>query len=305
MDPLVSAIIPAYNRLERTSRAVASVVEQHYSPIEIIVVDDGSQPPIPTDVLPADDAVRAATIVRHDGNRGANVARNTGINHANGEYVAFLDSDDEWEPTKIDRQIGQLTNSDYEASYTSVKQVDSSGKVNAVRRAASSGDLSDSLITGNVIGTFSSFCISASAIDRAGRPDPALPAWQDWEWYLRLSETVAFGAIEEPLTIRHNEGDQISSSFTPKRDVAYPAVLEQIHRLSADDSQLRVGKGHATFQLGYSALSNHRFSEARSLFLRAIQTLPTEPKFYLFLSIAGPQYSWSQRAKRFLVRMTQ
>lgn len=304
MPPLVSAIIPAYNRPERTSRAITSAVEQSYSPIEIIVVDDGSQPPIPADVMPSDESVDNY-IVRHDENRGANVARNTGIDHASGEYVAFLDSDDEWKPTKIERQIGQLSNSNYQSSYTSVKQVDSSGQENAIRRAVSSGDLSDSLIKGNVIGTFSSFCISASVIDDAGRPDPDLPSWQDWEWYLRLSETVKFGAIEEALTIRHNEGDQISSSFTPKRDIAYPAVLEQIRQLSITDSQLREGKGHVTFQLGYSALSNHRFSEARALFWQALRTLPTEPKFYIFLCIAGPQYRWSRRTKRFLMRRVQ
>jgi len=94
IDPLVSVVIPAYNRAEFLLRAIRSVTLQEYSALEIIVVDDGSNVAI-ADTL-AQERDRRIRSIRRDRNGGAAVARNTGIQQARGSLVAFLDSDDEY-----------------------------------------------------------------------------------------------------------------------------------------------------------------------------------------------------------------
>lgn len=103
-NPLVSVVIPTYNRAGLLREAVESVLKQTYSPVEVVVVDDGS----------TDDT---AAVVQEYGNRvrysrrpngGVNAARNIGFKQAKGQYVALLDSDDLWEPYKIELQVELL-----------------------------------------------------------------------------------------------------------------------------------------------------------------------------------------------------
>lgn len=100
-SPLVSVILPTYNRDWSLKRAVDSVLAQDYPHIELIVVDDGS-----TDSTPSLLAAYGNRLVSvRQANKGVSAARNTGIGQAEGEFIALLDSDDAWEPNKISRQV--------------------------------------------------------------------------------------------------------------------------------------------------------------------------------------------------------
>ena len=300
---LISAIIPAYNRPDRTQRAIDSVAEQSHTPIELVVVDDGSEPPLRGELSIPDEPFREVVFKRHEKNRGGNVARNTGIEHASGEYLAFLDSDDEWDHRKIRRQVKGLRQSNSEASYTGVKQLDPEGKTNAVKKATRSGDLLSDLLNGNSIGTFSSVVIESEAVDRVGKPDPNMPSWQDWEWYLRLAANgVTFDAIRQPLTIRHNEGEQISRSYVPKRDESYPVIKERITEYASTADEERIALAYLDYQLGYSALVNHRYADARRLFINGIRQNPKETQFLVYLLSSGPHYPIVRRVKRAITR---
>jgi glycosyltransferase involved in cell wall biosynthesis len=101
---LVSVIIPTYNRTKTIERAVNSVLNQTWKKIEIIVVDDGSTDQTNETLKAYGDKIR----VIHQPNAGASAARNTGIKAATGEIISFLDSDDEWLPSKTERQIKLL-----------------------------------------------------------------------------------------------------------------------------------------------------------------------------------------------------
>jgi glycosyltransferase involved in cell wall biosynthesis len=103
-SPLVTAIIPYFNRAHTIVRALRSIERQTYPNIEIIVVDDGSQI-APEQAIADADLSQRVTIIRLDQNRGPSAARNAGIRAANGSFVAFLDSDDEWKDEKISRQM--------------------------------------------------------------------------------------------------------------------------------------------------------------------------------------------------------
>ena len=105
MAPWVSVIIPTYNRAALVAEALASVQAQTYRDFEIVVVDDGG-----TDGTAAALAEwREVKVLRHSRRRGVSAARNTGINAARGQWLAFLDSDDLWLPDKLARQIAYLT----------------------------------------------------------------------------------------------------------------------------------------------------------------------------------------------------
>ena len=102
--PLISVIIPVFNRKDVLVRAVRSVLAQTFTDFDLIVVDDGSREDI-AEALGNVLQKPNVSLVRHETNRGAGASRNTGVAHATGRYVAFLDSDDEWRPEKLEHQL--------------------------------------------------------------------------------------------------------------------------------------------------------------------------------------------------------
>ncbi|MET4277395.1 MULTISPECIES: glycosyltransferase family 2 protein [unclassified Bradyrhizobium] len=106
---LVSVVIPLFNRQDRIEGAIRSALSQQPKPLEIIVVDDGSSDLPDETWLPGiDPCVR---VIRHEKNRGGAVARNTGIDAAKGDVIAFLDADDRWLPGKLQTQLAQTAGS--------------------------------------------------------------------------------------------------------------------------------------------------------------------------------------------------
>ncbi|MDJ0512494.1 MAG: glycosyltransferase family A protein, partial [Methyloceanibacter sp.] len=105
----VTAIIPAYNRSHCIGRALESVFAQTLPPDETIVVDDASTDDLAAALAPFGDRIRR---VRHESNQGAAAARNTGLQAATGDWVAFLDSDDVWHRDKQARQLAHMARED-------------------------------------------------------------------------------------------------------------------------------------------------------------------------------------------------
>ncbi len=101
MPPIVSVVIPVYNHAHRVGSAISSVLSQTYGNYEVIVVNDGSTDNLAETLL----QFTGIRLINHDANFGRAAARNTGVLAARGEYIAFLDADDQWKPTKLARQI--------------------------------------------------------------------------------------------------------------------------------------------------------------------------------------------------------
>ncbi|MFO1060552.1 MAG: glycosyltransferase family A protein [Dongiaceae bacterium] len=209
--PLVSVVIPTYNRAATLARAVESVLAQTYPSFELLIVDDAS-----TD----DTAARIAPYLggrvalhRRPRNGGATAARNAGIALARGAYVAFLDSDDEWLPEKLARQVAlfEAGPPDLGLVYAGLWQlVDGRPPVAVPPRQR--GRVYDALRWRNRIGTASGVMVRRAVLQRVGGFDERLPACEDWDLWLRIARDHRVDAVAEPLLRYHDgNGDRLSN----------------------------------------------------------------------------------------------
>lgn len=213
MKPLVTAVIPTYNRQDLLNKAVASVLRQTYNNIETIIVDNGRLPEgTYNDIIGLGNNIRYFKIPEH----GANYARNRGIMEAHGEYIAFLDDDDEWLPTKIeecikvfecDNQIG-LVFTDKRIIY------EDEGISFYSRSRFSSDDAATEILIRNFIGTTSCVMVK-KALLKDNMFDITMPACQDHDLWIRLCRLCKVGYIDKPLLnyYQRNSLGQISSDY--------------------------------------------------------------------------------------------
>ena len=122
MNDLVSVITPAYNSARYIGETIRSVLSQTYEQWEMIVVDDGSEDETASVVTGFDE--KRIRCIRHSEKRGVAEARNTALRYARGRWIAFLDSDDLWEPQKLERQLDFMQEHGYGFSYTNYIEVD-------------------------------------------------------------------------------------------------------------------------------------------------------------------------------------
>jgi glycosyltransferase involved in cell wall biosynthesis len=300
-EPLVSVVLPTYNRPERIRHAVESVREQTYGNIELIVVDDCSLMPAERELSDIEFEGLGVRYVRHTENRGANTARNNGIEAARGEFVAFLDDDDEWTPTKIERQIRAFSETDPGVGviYTGMRVVYRNRT--QVTANTVSGDVTKDILVGRSLAPFSTVMVRTSAIEQVGVLDERFPSWQDREWYLRLSQWCRFEALPEPLTIRNMaHEDRIAKDFEAKRDVSYPLLLSKHRPLAAEYGRLIERRFVATYSesLGTAAVRNGYHADATKYLLEAIVHYPFSATSYThLLASLGGEYTYRPARK--------
>lgn len=306
--PLVTVVIPTYGRPEYLVDAVRSVVDQTYDPVELVVVDDHSPEPI-APVLDdvATDGLDRFRCVRHEENRGANAARRTGIEAGRGEYVAFLDDDDYWRPSLVERAVDAFERDgpSPDVVVVSAEMVDGAGDRIGTTPIAASGRVTPDLLAGDVkAGTFSQTVVRRDLVERVGYPDERLPSWQDKEWHIRLSEHARYASIADLLVVRRvADHEQISDNYAEKRDVSYPLLVSKHRSLAASYGRDCERRFLATLNctLGFSALRNGEWTSSLSHLVTAIRYNPrlSSAYLYLLLALGGPATFRSvQRLKR-------
>ncbi|MFB6130751.1 MAG: glycosyltransferase family 2 protein [Salinigranum sp.] len=270
--PLVSVIIPTYNRTDLLSRAVESVLAQTFEDFELVVVDDGSTEDVESVVDGYDDD--RLRYVAHETNHGANVARNTGIDVAAGEYVAFLDSDDEWRPGKLAAQVGRLeSESEPESGSESEEWVAAycdydvvvpglTGKlVQLGARLLGSGAserheggeelVADVLADDLQTGAGSTLLVRTDVARDVGGFDPRLDWFQDPEFLIRVLKAGKLAHVTESLVIRHYSG-------TPDVDTIRRTDEQFLGKFADDVDRYE--------SLGYDIAGTHRFLLAKYSF---------------------------------------
>ena len=212
--PTVSVIIPTYRRPAELERALRSVLDQNFSDIEVIVVDDN--PPDSAERRRTEELLgRTSGPLRHlknDTPLGGAGARNVGIQAAGGQFIAFLDDDDQWLPGKLQKQMDLFAGlaEDVCSVDTGFYEIDQRRGTTRTVMPALRGEIFDALLVKHKgrAPKLSSMVCRAAALRRVGGFDEQLPSRQDLDLYLRLARHYRFEYIAEPLMNKyiHNAG---------------------------------------------------------------------------------------------------
>lgn len=303
--PLVSVVVPTYGRDDRLfQEAVESIADQTYDPVELVVVDD-SPDEVSTWLDAHTDWFSTTRCLRGENHGGAAAARNTGIRNATGEFVAFLDDDDIWYPGKLTRQVETFrrTGDEVGVVYTALEYV-RDGEIIRRGTASTRGDVTEPILTGASLGTFSTLMVRASLVAKAGLIDTKLPMLEDREWCLRLSRHCRFETVDEPLVrYRQGEHEQLTDDYETLRDVAVPHYRRKHRDLAAS-----YGRGCERRFLAAlnrtcvnAALSSGAYSYARRFALRSLVYDPMNVRAWMYL-VAAIGGNWTYTSLRWLRR---
>ncbi len=198
-EDLVSVVIPNYNYAHYLREAIDSVLAQTYSEIEIIVVDDGSKDDSKEILTGYGDRVR--TIFQQ--NQGVSAARNNGVKESCGEFIAFLDADDAWLPTKIEKQVARFqADEKLGLVHVGVDEIDADGNSLVHRLEGVEGKVCTVLLMlkrEGVLGGGSGMMVRRSVFDETGGFDMRLSTSADWDLAYRVSERDTVGFVAEIL----------------------------------------------------------------------------------------------------------
>ena len=307
--PRVSVILPTYRRAAFLRRAIASVQAQTTQGWELIVVDDNGDDAYRQateaviDDLSADTRIR---YVQHAENRGGGAARNSGVRLAKAPFTAFLDDDDEWHPSKLERQLACIEGAPDSVAlvYCRVRVVfTKTGRERFTPTTGRSPSVSE-LLRRNTVGTTSCVLCRTDALREVGLFDETLPARQDLDLYVRLAERYSFAFVDAPLVTVHVHGDaRISTNLDDSIRANELFTLKYRTRVEADPDVR-----HALiYDLGKLLVAAGRYREARSVLARAWCTRPLDlriaARFAQTFSATRAIASPARRARSMLRRM--
>lgn len=228
---LVSVIIPTYNREQYLAEAIASVLDQDYAPIELIVIDDGSSDGTADTVAPFADRL----LYRLQENQGIAAARNAGVNLSHGQFLAFLDSDDIWEPGKLRLQMAVFhARPSTGVVYGHARQF-FSPEMTAPERARIRQQ--EGIFAAP---TASSLLVSRTTFERVGPFDQSLNLSVDMDWYARMTEIkMDVVMLPDVLFLRRLHQTNINRTCADEQ-------IERVRLLKATlDRRRRMGKNSA------------------------------------------------------------
>ena len=236
----LSVIIPSYNRAPLLERALDSVLSQSHAADEIIVVDDGST----DDTRQLIKARYPQINYLYQDNKGVSSARNLGITHSNCEWICLLDSDDSWQPDKLEKQVQALTdNPGYILCHTNETWYRNGKVLNQGKKHKKyGGHIFQHCLPLCAISP-SSVMINRQLFDDVGLFDETLPACEDYDMWLRISCKYPVLFLDEPLTNKYGgHEDQLSRQHWGMdrfRIIALQKIIES-KRLNDSDRQAAI-----------------------------------------------------------------
>jgi len=278
--PLVSVVIPTYNRAERLKRALESVFNQTFTDFEIIVVDDGSQDNTEEIIKNMQDP--RIRFIKHPRNLGVSAARNTGIKASKGRYIAFLDSDDLWDRKKLEKQLIKIFQERADLCYTSVVFKTEKGKIVRKQVALYSGYIFPILLKKNIIGTASCVMVRQEIFKKVGLFNRNLSYREDYEMWLRIARTSKVAAVAEELTIQIvHEGNRLSHNIHKRINGFEIIINEFLPELNKHPKAL----SKQMYELGKLYLKTHNPKKAEDCFINSLKTYPSPNSIFKTLMI--------------------
>ena len=284
---MVSVVITTYKREpSMLSRAIESVISQTYQALELIVVDDSPELfPLRKEVEKTvceygnNNKGISVRYIAHEENLGACAARNTGIKNAKGEYIAFLDDDDEWLPEKTEKQIAVMQKTNAALVYCGrICKDDNTGNSFVEKVEYHRGKVFKSLLYQNFIGSTSFPLINIDALRKAGGFDELMQSAQDYDTWLRIAENHEIDYVQEPLVIYHtHNGEQITNN--PRKRIDGLERLNQKYKQYIDSDAALWYRRHMIIAPYYAM--NGEKKEAKKIWLECVKKCPWKIKDHI------------------------
>lgn len=268
INPVISVVIPSYNRSEFIPRAVRSVFRQTFNDIELLVIDDGSTDDTILLLHSLQQEDSRLKVIQHERNLGSQAARNTGILASHGEFIAFLDSDNEWMPDKLERQISLIndSSSNIGALYSGFIRVHVDGRPTTKQIPRVKGKIYKTALT-EWIADMNTLVVRKDILNKSGLLDERIRSYQEWDLCIRLAKVTEFDFVNEPLVIYH---------MHDKPTISKDQMLDALGYLDV----ISVHRDEIIEHLGYQGYVRHllaaslRFAEADDF--KTARTLLTE-----------------------------
>lgn len=247
-QPLVSVIVPTYNRPAFLKESIGSIIAQTYKNLEIIVVNDFGQD---VNEILSELGDKRIKYIRHEQNKGLAAARNTGIQNSKGKYIAYLDDDDVFYPEHIETLVSYLETGNEKIAYTdahrAIQKLDNGKYVTIQRDIPFSRDFSrDQLLYLN-IAPVQCFMHEKAICGQLGLFEESLPAHEDWEYWLRLSRHYDFKHLPVVTSEFRQRTDQTNMTttrhlgfYTSYRDIVHKYYFESREKPEIQNIQVNI-----------------------------------------------------------------
>jgi len=287
----ISAIVPVYNCARYVGKAIESIFAQTHPASEIIVVDDGS-----TDgTRDALERYKSSITYIYQKNAGEPAARNTGMRHSSGDYIAYLDADDLWMPDKLELQLQYLkTHPNCDLVYTDMMTFDDQGIIEHSVRAARgrvycSGKIFPQLFRETLFGS-GSVLFRKEAAEKVGGFDETFLVGSDYEMWLRMARHFDFGYVDKPLLMYRQHPEMSTQKLGKIPQGGIPWQVKVLKRTLELFPEVRRELGNSAINerlavpymwLGRSLMDRGDHVEARRLISGAMQYDPWNPRYRL------------------------
>ena len=233
--PLVSVVVPSHNRARLLRRTLQSILAQHLTDLEVVLVDDGSTDDTPQITAAADPRI---VVIRNREPGGVSAARNRGIAAARGDWIAFCDDDDLWSPDKLSRQLMAAERAGADWAYSGDVNIDDQLRVLSGGPPRDPQDVVALLPRWNPIASGgSNVMVRSDVLAAVGGFDPSLRRTEDWDLWIRIARTGPPACVREPLVAyRFHTGNVVSD---PSEMVKEARLLALRYRIPVDETAMQ------------------------------------------------------------------
>jgi len=292
--PKVSVIIPAYNAMAYLPEALESVLRQTFTDFEVLLIDDGSSDEIRQWAAGITEA-RVKLISQE--NQGVSAARNIGIAKAQGEYIAFLDADDIWEPTKLEKQV-RLLESNPAVGLVDTWVVLANEQCKATNKiwiSKAEGNVWKQLAEENLLTCGSTPMVRRCCFETVGVFDRNLSIAEDWDMWLRIATHYSFAVVKEPL-VRYRQHANNTSKNCQGMLTNFCILIEKNFQFVPSKLLYLKNRayGRANLYIAWRSLQNKDYAEAIHFQQQALARYPQLLYFesYIRLSLILVTTRW-------------
>ncbi|MFW6015992.1 MAG: glycosyltransferase family 2 protein [bacterium] len=273
---MISCVITTYNRpINILNRAINSVLRQTYRDIELIIVNDYPEDKkMDTKIYELIKSYNdpRITYIVHEENKGACAARNTGINVSKGQFIAFLDDDDEWLDIKLEEQLLMMENDEIGLVYCDNYRVDKNEKktLHKNRPDIFEKTIFETLLVSNFIGSTSFPLLRKSNLVQAGKFDESIESAQDLDLWLRMAKVSKFVYCEKPLVKYYVSEVSISTDIS-SRIQGFMYILEKYKNDYINNIYIY---NKRLLYIASAFFFTHHFTESFRFYIKAFKVKP-------------------------------